>query len=245
MVSKEEHVRLEQEFNVHTMYWTNMLDICGSYGDKEKDRFRSAMLSHNSAHGKLYMFRKDHKACEDNHIGPPVRPLCDMSDAYNHRLSYLVSTILSSLTEYYDTQCDSTEGMLASIKVVNDEGAIGANTVLGSLDVKSLYPSLDIPFVIDIVCLQFDESGFTIEGVDYEEVGLYLCLNRKVEYLRVLGLSDYCPTRRDRLGRPPTMTSSGSKTKKKDRFGPWNRAMVQVEGETRRVMLSEALKIAL
>ena len=65
--------------------------------------------------------------------------------------------------------------MIAEIKRVNDEQE-DCNLVEGSADVKALYPSLDIDFTIDTVCNIFFESDISVEGVDYEEMGLYLAL---------------------------------------------------------------------
>ena len=49
--------------------------------------------------------------------------------------------------------------------------------VIGSADVKSLYPSLDIEHTVDIVCQEFTQKKINIKGIDVEEVGLYLVLN--------------------------------------------------------------------
>ena len=74
---------------------------------------------------------------------------------------------------------------------------------------KALYPSLDIDFTIDKVCDIFFDSDVTLEGVDYEEVGLYLALTKKRSTLKRAGLEEVCPTRRSERGRPPTITASG------------------------------------
>ena len=49
------------------------------------------------------MFRKDHKVCEDQEKGPPVRPLCDVSDSYGHKLSFFISNILKEVTDKEET----------------------------------------------------------------------------------------------------------------------------------------------
>ena len=54
------------------------------------------------------------------------------------------------------------------------------------MDVKSLYPRLDIAFTIQIVCDEFIKSDVKVEGVDYDEVGLYIKINRNEEYVRML-----------------------------------------------------------
>ena len=49
-----------------------------------------------------------------------------------------------------------------------------------------------------------------IEGVDYEEVGLYLALTNKPEKLTELGLAESCPVQKSNTGRPPMITASGT-----------------------------------
>ena len=44
----------------------------------------------------------------------------------------------------------NTEEMMAEIARVNSEG-LGENIIVGSTDVKTLYPSLDIDFTIQVV----------------------------------------------------------------------------------------------
>ena len=67
--------------------------------------------------------------------------------------------------------------MLASFQKINEDGGVPMNTIILSTDVKALYPSLDIDFTADIVSDMFAESSVTIEGIDYEELGLYLSIN--------------------------------------------------------------------
>ena len=246
VVTTTEFKRLESLFNAHATFWINFLQIGKEMGDQA--RFKRSMMSHNSAPAKEYSFRKDHKevlnAAEPDN-GPPVRPLCDISDANNHRLSYLICMILRELTNDYETQCESTEDMLATIQKVNREGKIDCKTVLGSLDVKSLYPSLDIPFTIGVVCDQFERSGIEFAGIDYEELGLYLSISRNKTYLDSIGIIEYCPTRPEGVGRPPTITASGSQSDKAARFALWKPANRQVEGNIKNTMVKEALRIIL
>ena len=175
--------------------------------------------------------------------GPPVRPVCDISDGVGHKFSYIISNILQELC-YGETVCNSTEEMLAAVEETNSRG-ISENMVLGSLDVKALYPSLDIPDTVEVVCQMFEESNITFDGVDYEELGLYLALNLDSRTLEGRGLAHLCPTRKNNAGRRPTITASGNRSSKADRFEPWNRASHQPDEEQKRRMMTEAMRIAL
>ena len=71
---------------------------------------------------------------------------------------------------------------------------------MGSADVKALYPSLDIDFTVEKVCEVFDNSDTTVNGIDRDELGLYLSLSYDEQYLRDKGISDYCPKRKTNRG---------------------------------------------
>ncbi|CAB3989958.1 Hypothetical predicted protein [Paramuricea clavata] len=114
-----------------------------------------------------------------------------------------------------------------------------------SADVVALYPSLDIDFTIDKVCEVIFESNVKIDGVDYEEVGLYLALNIKPEMLKKIGIAEVCPTRKSNKGRPPTITGSGAEVQKDKCFKSWKQPTQQPSEHTKRVMLTEAPRVVL
>ena len=91
---------------------------------------------------------------------------------------------------------------------------------MGSLDVKALYPSLDLDHTIGKATEEFYKSDIEIEGIDDEELGLYLSLNRSAEYLRNKGIDEYCPKRRST---GPAITGIGVKRRKEERLQPWIR----------------------
>ncbi|KAL9976409.1 hypothetical protein ACROYT_G013708 [Oculina patagonica] len=140
--------------------------------------------------------------------------------------------------------CVSTEEMIAEMKKENSV-QVENDLVVGSADVKALYPSLDIDFTIEKVCDIFFESDVQVEGVDYEEVGLYLAINIEPEVLQRSNITYVCPTRRSKRGRRPTITASGTEEKKEKRFKPWNLPKKQADERAKRLMLREALHVAL
>ena len=117
-MTKKEYEDTEKLINAHSVFWTRMLRAGEKTGDQE--RYKRSMKTENSKSSTLYVFRKDHKPCEDNDKGPPVRPLCDVSDSYGHKLSYFLSNILKEVTDKEPTVCDSTEDMLAGIRQANE-----------------------------------------------------------------------------------------------------------------------------
>ncbi|MEL7343085.1 MAG: hypothetical protein AAGM67_21555, partial [Bacteroidota bacterium] len=113
----------------------------------------------------------------------------------------------------------NTEELLAEIERINTED-LGDKVIIGSTDVKALYPSLDIDFTIQVVCDVFRTSGIEIVGIDYDELGLYISLTRTPEEIRAAGLEKVCPTRAHTRGARPAITASGIAVKKEVRFQP-------------------------
>ena len=98
--------------------------------------------------------------------------------------------------------------MLAAIKKVNTELKENDKKVIGSMDVKALYPSLDISFTTEIVCEEFFRSGIKIDNINYEEMGLYIRLNKSEEYIKERKINEICPKRKYKNGKP-TITRNG------------------------------------
>ena len=150
------------------------------------------MLVHDSSLAPLYALRKDHKNVSDHNVGPPVRPVCGAVTAYNRKLSHLISFILAEVWKEEESVCLNTEEMLVGFKQLNDSH-VTEDIVVGSADVKALYPSLDIAFTVEKVCEVFHTSSVQVVGVKAEELGLYLALNRTEAELRDVGLLQFCP----------------------------------------------------
>ena len=142
-----------------------------------KDRIRSNMLSKNNPAAPLSVLRKDHKPCESEEVGPPGRPVCGGDVSYNRKLSHLISLMLTDLYVHEETVCLSTEGLLAEVNRINEEG-IDETHIVGSADLEALYPSLDIEFTVDKVCELFEQSHVNIKEVNHKELSLYLSLNK-------------------------------------------------------------------
>lgn len=79
--------------------------------------------------------------------------------------------------------------MLADFTELNDSQVMEDIPLVGSADVKVLYPSLDITFTVEKVCEVFHTSdAVKVVGLNTEELGLYLSLNRSEAELRDLEL---------------------------------------------------------
>ena len=245
ILNKKDITEMEKTCNSHALFWTNVLKM-GS-DTNGTDRIKMSMRSHNNSPGSMYFFRKDHKPAiesDGTNIGHPMRPLCDVSDAFSHKLSHLICLLLKEVSDDSTTICSSSEDLIASVENLNTSNVLNDESVIGSMDVKSMYPSLDIPTVIDIVTEEFYHSKVTLANVEYEELGLYLSLNRTVEYINSVQLTEVCPKRKKKK-RPPRMTGSGSLPTKRGRFHPWIRRNRDPDEGECRILLKEGIKIAL
>ena len=204
------------------------------------------MINTSSPIAPLYTLRKDRKRYDDSVKEPPMRPVCGSHSSLNHKLSYLLSTLLGQVWKSEDAHSIymNTEEMLAEIETINCKQPY-ISLIIGSIDVKALYPSLDVPFTIEEVCEVFHDSNIKIDDVSCEEVGLYLSLNRTNDGLKELGLEGMCPKRKTMRGRSLTITGSVVEDRKEKRFASWKNPDRMPDDTNKRRMLKEALTIAL
>ena len=240
VITMKEHRDMEHTVNAHANAWVRMINAGSNQNDT--DRIRKNVNIIDSHPSPLYTTRKDHKECQDEFVGPPTRPVCGVTTAANSRLSYMLNLILTEVWKRNkDTVCISTEDLKAEIDRVNTE-ITDKRVIVGSTDVKALYPSLDIPFTIEKVCEIVLKSDLKFEGMWYEEIGLYIAVNyvNKMEELEQIGLDEVCPTRNTNLGRKPTVQSLTHEDWE-DRHSHWNDPARQPTEEEKRKMIITAL----
>ena len=84
--------------------------------------------------------------------------------------------------------------------------------IVGSTDVESLYPSLDVERCVDVVKRKLLESSLVFEHLQWKEIALYLRYNMTDEELQDSGFMQYIPARKHNC-RPPLFVLSGSHKK--------------------------------
>ena len=243
IINDETKERYEKTVNAHSEMWLRMINA--GKNRNQYERIKHSMLTKNCPPAPLTISRKDHKEYQSEEIGPPGRPVGGGDVTYNRRLSHLISIILKEIYKDENSVCSSTEEMIAAVDEVNERG-IDSTYIIGSADVKALYPSLDIEFTIEVVCDMFNRSKVNIKNVNYKEVALYIALNRTDEEIRNKGLSHICPKRKYRRGPRPNITGCGINEIETERYEPWIFPEIQNinENEKRRLMI-EALRIVL
>lgn len=216
-ITLEMHQVGERELNSHA---AALLRMMGLEEGPEGDRLRRAVQAKGTGLAPYYGLRKDHKPCDNTSKGPRVRPLCGAKECSTRRVSYLLCKVLEPLTKEEETNCSSTEELLSRIEEVNRARDADPRWIVGSLDVKSLYPSLDIEFCRVVVACAMLESDIQYQNLKWCEIALYLRYNMDIEDLEAEGLNEWCPRRRyDR--RPPEFVCSGSDLDKDVRYEPW------------------------
>ena len=250
VIDEQTYSHLQREVNAHSVMWAKFLKAGEHAGDNGPQRVRENMISSDRADPPpLYGLRKDHKKHDDPEVGPPTRPVCGASVAHNGKLSHLISMILKEMKRKDEHACESTEDVMAAIETVNREHSVESDNkmLVGSLDVKALYPSLNIPFAAKTIGDEYVKSNveFERDSIDVFELGLYLALTVDSDTLAADGLKDYCPTRKNTLGRKPTVTGQAfSSTQKRE--GVWHYPRRQEpDNETLKKMIGKAVEVGI
>jgi hypothetical protein len=199
---------------------------------KHESRVRDAVKSKYSRIPALDITLKDHKGGDDL----PVRPICRASESPNGILSDLISDYLAiladELADVNGSEVRSTEEVCAMLEDVNvkirqdkqtrkDRGeniddVESITNVIGSMDVKALYPSIDIERSVDIIKQVILDSNFEVE-LDSVEMGLHIASTNTQEEIDSYRLTDVCHRRRFKTGTRPGMTSKSITGSKKER----------------------------
>lgn len=218
-ITVAEHEEGEREMNGHALALGRMMGLKeGNRGN----RLRYAMTAQGSKLATLYGLRKDHKVIEVGKEveGPKMRPVCGAKECHTKRVSYILCLILSHLIPDNGTQCNSTDDLLGEIERLNQGGQINQEWVVGSLDVESLYPSLDVKRCARVIRDKLYESNLGFADLQWKEIALYIRYHMTNVEIANNGLEEFCPKRKYRR-RPPIFVTSGSDPDTAKRHEPW------------------------
>ena len=138
---------------------------------------------------------------------PQFRPVVMTATGISSRAGDVLGDFLEliiQLTCLRMEECSTEEGIsqLEEVeKAVRMAG--GRNTMLGSLDVSALYPSLDQEQSAELVSRMVEVSPVKIKGVNYRCVQVYLVSNLTTQEVVKEGLQGLLPARMSRRGRKP------------------------------------------
>ena len=159
--------------------------------------------------------------------------------------------LLKEVKKLDPDSCESTEDMLAEIHDVNDRTETilqeDEKLMVGSLDVKALYPSIDVDFAAEVVANELYKSDIKIDedSIDAEELGLYLILTVDEDELKRKGIRDHCPSRIHNKGRKPNVTGQAGNSKE-NRKAIWFTAKdPNPDCEKLKLMICKALEVGI
>ena len=155
----------------------------GFVGTQNALRLRKALHEEITVIPDLTLMQKDHKKMDESVI-PKTRPVCEARCTYNQRANGHLAAILGAVIEADpSTEAISTEDAISRLDSINKKIQSNEisprNQVVGSLDVESLYPSIDTKSA-GIICRdRVKNSRATVEGVDYHWALKYLAVTMK------------------------------------------------------------------
>ena len=208
VVTENDYTKIEEEMNGHSVMWGRILNIGAAHG--QEDRVKRALVSHNSAAPVLRGHRKDHKAARGlEGEGPPTRPVVNAKRGAISRLSHTISKPIAIIADEADNDkmCENTEEVLEAIEKLNEDAKNNKDIIIGSLDVKALFPSLEVNRSAEIVRRMIATSNVDIENVDYEELAKYVAINVTSVEIQHSGMQDLIHTRKYNKGPKPGMTA--------------------------------------
>ena len=202
-VGLDDKNKIERELNATTLQLARILNLGEKWNASNRHwcRVKSALRTRSCLIPPLYGLPKDHKDVppDQEHLGPPLRPVCGATESANGALSELLTEILTKVGDESDKEsfnCLSNEELMAALSEVNKKDM--KEPIIFSMDVVSMFPNLNVERVAEIAASEFLESNLKIE-VDEKELSLYLAIifqGRRREELEVLGLDDVVPKRR-------------------------------------------------
>ena len=193
----------------------------------------------------LALLLKDHKEVKEG-CDPKTRPVCGASRSINGEISEWVSVILDAVNSASDpVENISTEELLSHVDDLvlrlNQDGMPSEGICVGSLDVKDLYPSLNIVESAKICGAAVKNSELEFEDVDWTWATLYIALNMQQNQINQEKLQDLVPRRVAKRGRRPTVLSAKD-DEKKDRW-EWKKPPKFMLSSEKKVILGKVMEI--
>ena len=211
--TRDEVVEVERQFNGAATQILRAFKFGEDWSHQE--RFKSACAANNNEVPSLCQYVKDHKA------ELKTRPVCkaQVQQSPNGPLADLLCEVINPFVEEADkanrTEVRCTEELSSRLKRVNEKIKTGGlsqgpyqkdgKLIVGSKDVKSFYPEMDVEEAAKEVRLEIEESDLEIE-VDTVGVALFLACSMSQKEVDDEGLKDVVHRRRFNAGARPGLT---------------------------------------
>ena len=156
----------------------------------KENQCKETMTSLYNTIPTLAGLRKDHKPCDDQEKGPPLRQVCQARVAPNGALGNLLSQVVKGLAldlgKRQGTDSLSSEEVCAAIRVTNNslrdrrhnarpkvrtrrQRIKEGRYVLASMDVSALYPSIQWDTTCKEVKLACQDSEIDLQDFNWHE----------------------------------------------------------------------------
>ena len=199
IITKNAIKKIENKLNRKTKHWIKMLNI----GGDQPRRTVSNLVNKENAIPFISGTSKDHKKADDPTLGPDLRPIMGATHGPNTGLSQIGCTILKSVLENVEAthELKSTEEMLAKFDVYNknlenSRTVPEKQKVIGSMDIKSFYPSIEPVRAAEICKVMFIESNIKVLDVNHDELAFYVAKEIEVEKIFESKVQDVVYTRK-------------------------------------------------
>ena len=260
LVGPEVVRKCQKEMSTAAKALTTILGLGRSKSEKNYSRCHENAGSEALDAPMLKLLPKVHKSVTPQGH-PQSRPVVAAQSGITSRVGDILSDFLGPLIHLQTPRMEdqSTEEVLAQLSEAQEEIVkTGSRSVMvGSLDVKSLYPSLDQEGAAEMVGDLVLGSSVNITGVDFRAAQVFLASNLDEDGVKKEGLVGLVPGRVARRGnRPGPRTSelsaktvapgSCSDTVQTPQMTRWRMTnlMVDLDESQRRFILSKVVKIA-
>ena len=233
--------KIETEMNARAKCWARILNIGAAWGHQK--RVKQAVTSSSGEAPVLCGLSKDHKAIGDGEEHP-LRPVCGADHGPGSKISYLLANMITPCNEEFssENQLESTEDLQAKIQQFNDlPSSDRQDIVVYSMDVKALYPSLDIRRTSEAVMTVIEKSSVVFKEIDYTELSRYLAVTVEEKVIEDLGLREVTMSRRYKKGARPSVIGEEMKKHWEEDKSSWLRPSREPTEEERRRMLALAV----
>ena len=240
----QEHVKqLEQVLSATSASLARVLQMGEEW--HQEDRVESAMRATLTSVPPLAILLKDHKPDVDKPVRPLCRSTESPNGPLSHITAQIMNIVATELNNESRTEVKSTEEMSQILDSVND--LITADTrcleqcgiiaqkdlakhmisthpdhlpsiTIGSMDVKALYPSLDIDHSCEVIKQLITQSEVRF-NVNKDDLALHIAATHTQLEIDHLGLSEVVHYRTYKNGPRPLIISksvTGSKTEREN-----------------------------
>ena len=179
-IGRKQFKKIQNSINNHTRHWLQFLNT----GRDVKQTKRTCMnlINDDNPLPLLRGTAKDHKPNFDPVKGPELRPIMGAKVGPNTGLSQIGCKILKKVLEKKNDKKEvkSTEELMAKFKEYNSNRSeetgqqVVKSKTVGSMDIKSFYPSICPNRAAEISRSMFEKSDVEIENVNFDILAKYL-----------------------------------------------------------------------